>query len=584
MVILFYVKKEVAMHNLKKFVSSLVVGLIVGSSFLCVNAASEGIKIDAEHFPDIGFRNVVKVLDVDESGYLDEYERAQFTTLNLDGDVLAKESFAPIKSLEGIKYFTNLQRLFCPHNQISEIKKGTLPKSVNYLDCTYNNMTSLDLSDLPDLVVLHAYGNKLTSVNYPSSIKAKMTGKVEKLERKYNGVSYPVLAYSEREVVIDSALRNDDQVIIQVSVVGRGTITGEGAYNKGDTVTLTAEAEDYYEFMGWYSGSLLLSSAKKYSFEITSDKSLTAKFQFRSDDDFDPDDYIDPDDKGGSVITPAISVPVDDNGNNGGDDNDIIDIVKPDNSTKTDSRVLISDFVDRIYLFVLDRDPEKDGAKFWSDELYNFRRTGAEVAQGFIFSPEFEGRKTSDEDFIKILYRTFFNRLADKYGLKFWLDQLQSGAKSRKDVANDFIFSQEWADTCATYGIRSGGELKPAIAIEPTDLTYSFVERMYTTCMARNYDQSGREYWADQLANFSQTGEACGASFFLSDEFVGFNLSNEEFISRLYRTFMNREADADGMNYWLSVLNTQPRSNVVYGFTRSKEFVNNCVEARILPY
>ena len=102
--------------------------------------------------------------------------------------------------------------------------------------------------------------------------------------------------------------------------------------------------------------------------------------------------------------------------------------------------------------------------------------------------------------------------------------------------------------------------------------------------MGRASDPTGRDYWAKQLANFNLTGEACGVSFFLSDEFVGFNLPNSEFVTRLYRTFMNREPDADGINYWLEVLKTKPRSEVVYGFTRSPEFMEKCVEARILPY
>ena len=242
-------------------------------------------------------------------------------------------------------------------------------------------------------------------------------------------------------------------------------------------------------------------------------------------------------------------------------------------------------FVERLYTCVLDREPEADGAAYWSDELYGFRRSGAEVAQGFIFSEEFENRKTSNELFVSILYKTFFNRDPDEDGMNYWLSQLSAGTMDRVTVANGFIYSQEWADTCASYGIRSGGDLKPTGKIAPTDLTYAFVERMYTTALGRSYDEEGKQYWAGELANFNVTGEFVGAAFFLSEEMNGYGLSNEEYLGRLYATFMNREPDLDGQDYWLTVMASgTPRAEVVFGFTRSAEFTEKCIEARILPY
>lgn len=259
--------------------------------------------------------------------------------------------------------------------------------------------------------------------------------------------------------------------------------------------------------------------------------------------------------------------------------------VAPTVVPSADPKAQILAFVERIYIYVLDREPEEEGAAFWSEELYAFRRTGAEVAQGFIFSEEFASRNTSDTEFVTILYKTFFGRDPEEDGLNFWLAQLSSGTMDRVAVANGFIYSQEWAETCASYGIRSGGDLKPKGAIAPTELTYAFVERMYTTAMGRSYDEEGRQYWASELANFNITGEACGASFFLSAEMEGYKLSDKEFLGRLYATFMNREADSEGEAYWLSQMSAGvPRADVVFGFTRSPEFTEKCVEARILPY
>ena len=248
------------------------------------------------------------------------------------------------------------------------------------------------------------------------------------------------------------------------------------------------------------------------------------------------------------------------------------------------SRQDIDAFVARLYTCVLGREPEADGAKWWADQLYGYEQTGAQAALNFVFSEEFIGRHTTDREFVDILYATFFSREADDAGRDYWLGRLNGGA-SRMEVANGFIYSQEWADTCAEYGIRSGGTLKPQVDIEPTDLTYAFVERMYTTAFKRSSDVDGCNYWADKLANYEMTGESVGAFFFLSDEMDSYGLSDEEFVTRLYKTFMNRNPETEGYNYWVGVLRSgASRSSVVYGFTRSQEFVDKCIEARIVPY
>ncbi len=249
-----------------------------------------------------------------------------------------------------------------------------------------------------------------------------------------------------------------------------------------------------------------------------------------------------------------------------------------------DAKSDIRGFVERLYNCVLGRASEPGGIDYWTDELYEFKQTGAQVAVGFIGSKEFKDRNTGDSEFLDILYRTFFNREPDDGGKNYWLGELKNG-KTRDEVAMGFIDSQEWADTCASYGIKSGGSFKSKVTIAPTDLTLRFVERMYTTALGRDYDTEGRDFWAKPLANFEMTGEQVGVNFFNSAEFKGFGLSDDEFLERLYLTFMDRPSDEGGKNFWLQFLKDgHTREEVVLGFTRSAEFVEKCIEARIIPY
>ena len=66
---------------------------------------------------------------------------------------------------------------------------------------------------------------------------------------------------------------------IGATVQEGGTVTGAGSYVAGDSVTLTATAEEGYEFKGWYDGDTLVSADAAYTFTVEGAKVFTAKFE-----------------------------------------------------------------------------------------------------------------------------------------------------------------------------------------------------------------------------------------------------------------------------------------------------------------
>ena len=65
-----------------------------------------------------------------------------------------------------------------------------------------------------------------------------------------------------------------DDHVVTVSVVGEGTVTGDGTYHYGDVVTLVATPAQGYEFSQWSNGE----TSDTLSFVIVSDTVLTATF------------------------------------------------------------------------------------------------------------------------------------------------------------------------------------------------------------------------------------------------------------------------------------------------------------------
>ncbi len=105
----------------------------------------------------------------------------------------------------------------------------------------------------------------------------------------------------------------------------------------------------------------------------------------------------------------------------------------------------------------------------------------------------------------------------------------------------------------------------------------AFVKRMYNVALNRDAEYDGLMFWSNGLENYEYDGASIARGFFCSKEFINRNLSNEEFVATLYRTFFNREADPEGWNCWIGVLNKgYSRTYVLSGFVNSKEFANLC--------
>ena len=58
-----------------------------------------------------------------------------------------------------------------------------------------------------------------------------------------------------------------------------GTVSGGGDYYKGDTATVTATPKNGWKFTGWFDGNNIVSSSASYSFTVTENVTLSARFE-----------------------------------------------------------------------------------------------------------------------------------------------------------------------------------------------------------------------------------------------------------------------------------------------------------------
>ena len=113
----------------------------------------------------------------------------------------------------------------------------------------------------------------------------------------------------------------------------------------------------------------------------------------------------------------------------------------------------VTSFVNRLYNKLLDRQGEDDGIENWCKTILTKADTTENVAHGFVYSQEFLNRKTSNEDFVKIMYRTFLDREYDEAGLEDWVGRLNGGT-DREEVFRGFARSTEFHELMKAYGVE----------------------------------------------------------------------------------------------------------------------------------
>ena len=121
-------------------------------------AVPEGyIAINEKNFPDQNFRDYVAgQWDKNGDKYFSPSEIAKATWISCDN--------REIDSLEGIQFFTEIWLLECYYNNLKTIDLSN-NKKLSYINCHHNQLKELDVSGLPLLKTFYCGHNELPSIN-----------------------------------------------------------------------------------------------------------------------------------------------------------------------------------------------------------------------------------------------------------------------------------------------------------------------------------------------------------------------------------------------------------------------------------
>lgn len=224
----------------------------------------------------------------------------------------------------------------------------------------------------------------------------------------------------------------------------------------------------------------------------------------------------------------------------------------------------------RLYQATLDRAPDLQGLARWTQEIDAGTKTLAQVASGFVNSPEFKATygTTTNEEFVTLLYNNVLGRDPDAQGLKNWTERLDNGM-ARNEAVTGFSQSPEFKTATS--------ELASAFAEAGGSEWVDDVYRVYLATLDRAPDLTGLSRWVRDMGAGLELEEVI-SGFVNSPEFKATygSTSNEEFVQLLYKNVLDRDADATGLKNWTERLdNGESRESVVRGFSQSPEFIAN---------
>ena len=231
----------------------------------------------------------------------------------------------------------------------------------------------------------------------------------------------------------------------------------------------------------------------------------------------------------------------------------------------------VEGFVERLYTMLLGRASDPDGKANWIHQLKSRAQTGAQAAYTFGTSDEMKNRNVSDEEFLRIIYRTFFNREPDADGFAAWMSYLNKGI-SREFVICDFANSPEFQAVCNSFKIERGTVNSSQARDKDPNVT-AFVNCLYTKLLDRRGEEGGLNAWTNEILRGAQTPRHVAQGFVFSNEFKAKSYDDATYIEYLYRTLMGRNSDAAGKENWLNCLKKGATREFVFNsFANSAEF------------
>ena len=133
------------------------------------------------------------------------------------------------------------------------------------------------------------------------------------------------------------------------------------------------------------------------------------------------------------------------------------------------------------------------------------------------------------------------------------------------------------------YGESEGVSVKVKTAMDPVE---TYVMYLYHTVLDREPEKEGFEYWTQKLKEGYSAASVAKGFFVITNELQSKNLSNEEYVRKLFVTLYQREPLPGELAYWTKLLdeNALNRNLVFDKLVYTNEFIRLAKSYNLKPF
>ncbi len=535
---------------IKLMVTALAAAMIAAAPIVLsersVHAGPGGVEINETNFPDKAFRMCLTETTVEGAdGILTDEEIQDMTWLSCTG--------MGIKSLKGIEFLTELEFLDCSGNELTSLNV-TSNKKLEELYCQDNSLEYVLVLNCPALKILYCNNNKLTSLDLRKNTELTdllcMENQLTKINLKYN------------TALVELNCDNNMLVELDVSKLSQLKSLSCG-YNELKKLDLTHNpklesltcSENYLDELNVSKNTDLGYLCCYCNFLTSLDVSKNTKLTGLD---------VDYNELGTLDLSKNTKLDLLSCANCGLESLDIsknplLEILGCRGNRLTSIDLSHNPKLHELYvssnqLEALDISKCKE-LWFLDCEGNNIKTLSIYNNSGLIDT--YKNGKRTEEDGSFIYYMGDYPEGTTSYIIV--------------DPSTQILLTKPTATPTATPTPKPSSSSEGGVE--------GFVERLYSVALDRASDPNGKADWVSQIKSGKLTGADAARGFFLSPEFINSGLSDDEFLNRLYHTFFDREPDQGGFNNWKAQLASgASRESVLNGFINSTEWANLCLK------
>ena len=158
-------------------------------------------------------------------------------------------------------------------------------------------------------------------------------------------------------------------------------------------------------------------------------------------------------------------------------------------------------------------------------------------------------------------------------------DSSSSEASSSEETSSSSSASSISSSSSSSSEAASSSDLTEEVDInvQAADGVKQYVTRLYKTTLNRDPDELGLNNWVSWMESGEKSAAEVMQGIFESNEYVNRNKSDDAYITDLYHAVFGTEPDAAGFKNWQNHLyNGMSRRYILYGFAGSDGFKQLC--------